>query len=102
MVGATSVRRRVRPFALGRQFVTPGARAELSGESILSCFSRHAKGDFGDVCASTFDANIDAIANDERIVSMYQCRNTAGDLVKVLVITAANRDATTLSLEREF
>jgi hypothetical protein len=88
---------RVRAFHLGRWFVTSGAKAALSGDHLLECFRRHAKGDFGDVCADDFEANLDAIAQGERILSTYRYGDS-----KVYVITEADRSVTTVLLAEEY
>jgi hypothetical protein len=88
---------RVRAFPLGRLLITPGARDSLTGASLLDCFKRHANGDFGDVCAEDFEANLDAIANGDRILSVY-----GGNEGKVYVITEADRQTTTLLLAEEY
>jgi hypothetical protein len=103
MLSSSSVQRRtVRRFALGRWMVTPAAHAQLSGQSILTCFSRHATGDFGDVCHDDFEANLDAIAGGLRIVSVYRCDDKQGESAKVYVITEADRSVTTLLLAEEY
>lgn len=103
MLNSSSVQRRtVGRFALGRWMVTAGARAQLSGQSILTCFGRHAQGDFGDVCNEDFEANLDAIAEGLRIVSVYRCSDKDGESVKVYVITEADRSVTTLLLAEEY
>jgi hypothetical protein len=102
MSRSSSVRRSVAQFELGRWLVTCGAREELVGQSIMTAFIRHAKGDFGDICNEDFDANLDAIAEGLRIVSIYQCDNTQGTTSEVYVITEADRSVTTLLLAEEY
>jgi len=86
-----------RAFSLGRLLLARGAQAVLSSSDVLDCLRRHARGDFGDLCSEDFDANLDAIANGERILSAYHC----GDH-KIYVITEADRSATTLLLAEEY
>lgn len=102
MSRSSSVRRSVAQFELGRRIVTPGAREDLVGQSIMDAFSRHAKGDFGDICDEDFDANLDAIAGGLRIVSVYRCQNNQGTNTKVYVVTEADRSRTTLLLAEEY
>ncbi len=99
---SSALRRTVGRFALGRWLVTSGAHSQLLGQSITDCFNRHANGDFGDVCHEDFEANLDAIAEGLRIVSMYRCTDKRGDKAKVFVITEADRSATTLLLAEEY
>jgi hypothetical protein len=49
------------------------------------------------VCVEDYDANLDAIASGERILSVYHCGEH-----KVYVITEADRSATTLLLAEEY
>jgi hypothetical protein len=102
MSSSSSVQRTVGRFALGRWLVTAGARAELPGPSITQCFNRHANGNFGDVCSEDYEANLDAIAEGLRIVSVYHCDDKRGEKTKVYVITEADRSATTLLLAEEY
>ena len=102
MSRSSSVRRSVAQFELGRPMVTRAAREELVGQSIIGAFSRHAKGDFGDVCNEDFDANLDAIAEGLRILSIYECPNNQGTTSRVYVITEADRSVTTLLLAEEY
>ncbi len=94
-----SVRRyRVRRFDLGRWFVAPEARdARLPGDVILECFRRHARGDFGDVSVEHFEANLDAIAEGECIVSVYRHPQFT-----VRLITEGDRSVTTLHLGEDY
>jgi hypothetical protein len=102
MSSATVARANVGRFGIGRTMVTSGAHAELPGQTILDCFRRHTNGDFGAVCAEDFEANLDAIAEGSRILSVYHCENREGAKTKVYVITEADRSATTLLLADEY
>ena len=87
-------------FALGRKHVTPGARACLSGQEIMDCFSKHEAGDFGPIGDEDFDANVDAITAGDRILSVYPCGQERQH--RVFVITEADRSVTTLLLADEY
>ncbi len=102
MNNSNAAQQRVGRFALGRFMVTSGAKYELPGQSIIDCFERHGRGDFGVVCAEDFEANIDAIAEGLRILSIYYCANRQGEKSKIYVITDADRSATTLMLAEEY
>ncbi len=102
MSSATVVRANVGRFRIGRTMVTSGAHAEFTGQTILDCLRRHANGDFGAVCDEDFEANLDAIAEGSRILSVYLCENREGVEAKVYVITEADRSATTLLLADEY
>lgn len=102
MSSSSSVRRNVGQFALGQRAVTRLALETLPQQSILDCFSRHAKGDFGDVCNDDFEANLDAIAEGLRILSTYRCDDQQGEKARVYVITEADRSRTSLLLAEEY
>ena len=87
-------------FELGRQFVTPGAKARISGQEIMDCFSKHEAGDFGPIGDEDYDANVDAIRGGARIMSVYRCG--ARREHEVFVITEADRSVTTLLLAEEY
>jgi len=86
-------------FDLGRQRVERRASRVLLGQTILDCLGRHAKGDCG-ASSEQFDANLDAIANGGRIVSVYHCKDKHDNPATVVVTTTADRRWTTLDLER--
>jgi hypothetical protein len=89
---------RVRPFYLGRWYLSDGARAaHLPGDFVLECFRRHAKCDFGAVSQEHYDDNLDAIAEGSQVFSVYQ----HGD-IKLYLITEADRSRTTLLLAEEY
>ena len=102
MLSTHAVRPQAAPFDLGRQFVTRGARDALDGQTLMVCLARHAKRDFGDLCDEDFDANLDAIAHGERILSVYHCETRSGEVTKIYVITEADRSVTTLLLAEEY
>jgi hypothetical protein len=102
MLNSNAKQRTVDRFSLGRHMVTSGAKAVLPGQAIIDCFRRHESGQFGDLCDEDFDANLDAIAEGLRILSVYCCDDKHGNKAKVYVITEADRSATTLLLEEEY
>jgi hypothetical protein len=68
----------------------------------MDCFNRNQRGDFGVLSSDDFDANLDAIAEGRRVISVYRCSTKKGDETRVYVITEADRSATTLLLEEEY
>ena len=102
MLNSNAKQQVVARFALGRRLVTRGAKAALPGQAIIDCFTRHESGNFGDLCAEDFDANLDAIAEGDRILSVYHCDNKDGERTTVYVITEADRSMTTLLLAEEY
>ncbi len=92
-------------FSLGRLLATPGALAalEASEQSPAEFISRHAKGDWGQVCAEDGQLNDAALVDGSRLLSAY--RTSKG--TKLWVITEAmddygNRAATTILLPEEY
>lgn len=87
------------PLPLGRVVATPGALKVLSdaGEHPFRYLSRHATGDWGELC--TFDHQQNGIALREglRVFSSYE--TPAG---RLWVITEADRSATTILLPEEY
>lgn len=86
-------------FKLGALVGTPAALELLAGAgvSIWSLVSRHVSGDFGEVDEHDRQANEDAIASGERILSAY---TVAGE--RVWIITEADRSSTCALLASEY
>jgi hypothetical protein len=55
-----------RPFALGQIVATPGALEAVSEAYLAQCLARHARGDWGHVCAE------DAAENDRATVEGFR------------------------------
>src|SRR5689334_3631019 len=87
-------------FGLGRLVATPGALAALasSGQSPISFLTRHASGDWGEVCAEDKRLNDEAVEAGSRLLSAY--RTAKG--IKVWVVTEADRSQTALLLPDEY
>jgi len=93
-------------FHLGRILSTPGALAALeeNGMTGLELLSRHARGDWGDLCDEDKTANEEAIKTGTRILSAYRLL----DGTKLWIITDAesdaqhHRQATTILLPDEY
>ena len=85
-------------FALGRTVITRGALDLLSQDDVLRSLSRHARGDWGDVCSEDHTANDEALAGGARLLSAY--RTPEG--TKFWIITEADRSATTVLLPEEY
>ena len=78
-------------FKLGALVATPGAIELLAsaGVPVWSLVSRHVSGNYGEVDEHDRQANEDAIASGERILSAY---TVAGE--RVWVLTEADRSST--------
>jgi len=87
-------------FPLGRFLATPGALRAIrdTGRFAIDYLARHARGDWGDVCAEDWEANDQALEQGTRILSAYSL--TSG--VKIWIITEADRSATTVLLPEEY
>ena len=87
-------------LSLGRIVATPGALKafEASGQKPDEFLARHAKGDWGDVCAEDSKANDDALVDGSRVLSSYRLRNG----IKFWIITEADRSSTCCLLPEEY
>lgn len=86
-------------FPLGRCLVTPAARDRLAAAGVPedAILSRHAVGDWGEVCDEDRFLNERAIVTKARILSAYLI---AGDMV--WVETCAEWSGTTVLMAREW
>ena len=86
-------------FPSGRIVATPGAISLLDLHEVQphSLLRRHQAGDFGDLCEDDKQANIDAIATGERVLSSYQIGED-----KIWIITEADRSSTCLLLPEDY
>lgn len=101
---AISTRTAARHFPLGQSFATPAVQTHLAhhGVSALALLSRHARGDWGLVCADDRAANNHALEDGSRLLSAY---DVAGE--RIWVITEAeshpgHRASTCLLFPREY
>ena len=87
------------PLPLGRIVATPGALKLLSDieEDPFGYISRHAAGDWGDLCAFDRRQNEIALRDGYRILSSYPVGREC-----VWVITDADRSVTTILLPEEY
>jgi hypothetical protein len=81
-------------FELGRTVATPGALNLLkrAGVTTFALLGRHHAGDWGDVTTDSRDANARALAEGDRLMSVYDIAS----LGKVYVITEHDRSVTTI------
>ena len=87
-------------FSLGRIVATPGALQAMqdSMQSPTEFLTRHAAGDWGDICPSDKSLNDEAVTDEGRLLSAY--RTSLG--VKLWIITEADRSVTTILLPEEY
>lgn len=98
-----SVRHKLPMFSIGDVVATPGAldlmdRHALNAATILR---RHMWGDFGIVCAEDRAANLAAIGNGARILSVYEV-GPDGKTERIWVLSESDRSVTTLLLPSEY
>jgi len=86
-------------FSLGKTCLTRGAL--LLSQSLhfqpITLFRRHALGDWGDLSREDNQANLNALADNSRILSVYV---VAGHTF--YIITEADRSVTTMLLPSEY
>ena len=87
------------PLPLGSVVATPGALKLLSemGEDPFGYITRHAAGDWGDLCAFDRRQNEIALREGLRVFSSYDV--LAG---RVWIITEADRSVTTILLPEDY
>jgi hypothetical protein len=93
-------------FTLGNIVSTPGALEACSAEHLSLCLSRHARGDWGVVCAEDAASNEEAVTHGFRILSAYPIdpgKPSKGHGDNTLwIITEADRSVTTFLLPDEY
>jgi len=92
-------------FQLGMSLITPAAQMamEATGESPWTFFSRHLRGDWGQIDAEDAELNNEALKDGSRLLSAYLLK----DGTKIWIITEAvgeneKREATTILLPEEY
>ena len=85
-------------FQLGRIVATPNALAQITQQDIMAALLRHVVGDWGDVCDEDRQANVVALVQGTRILSVYQ--SAVG--LKFWIITEADRSSTAILLPEDY
>jgi hypothetical protein len=89
----------VRPrFALGYTVIKPKALKMLTPEEVIAALGSHVVGEWGEVGPTVFEANEEAVENDEPVVSAYRSPSTD---TRFYVMTSADRSVTTVFLTDE-
>lgn len=85
---------------LGHIVATPGALAamEESGEQPAEFLTRHASGDWGNLCDEDRRENEFSLEHGFRLLSSYSLRNGT----VIWIITEADRSSTTILLPHEY
>ncbi len=86
-------------FELGQTVATPGAldACEEANVSPSSLLSRHAGGDWGDLCGADRRENERSLKHGWRVLSSYPVEG-----VTIWIITEADRSSTCLLLPEEY
>ena len=84
-------------FRLGEIVITANARARLDPADVQQGLSRHARGDWGEVCPEDARANAEALEHGHRLMSVYG----RGD-ARFWVITERDRSVTTVLLPLDY
>jgi len=95
--GAEATRTR-RSIELGTIVMTANAKANVDHDDVFRALTRHASGDWGEVCVEDWDANELALKNGTRLLSTYT--STAG--IKFWIITEWDRSYTTILLPEDY
>ena len=85
-------------FPLGQIVATSGIVAALTEQEIATAISRHAQGDWGDLCEDDCETNELALKQDLRLLSAYIIKPGT----KIYVITEWDRSVTTVLLPEEY
>jgi hypothetical protein len=94
------MRTTAKTFPLGQVVATPGAlhAFALKEEHPLPYLSRHARGEWGEVCREDALLNDQALEGGGRLFSAYKLR----DGTKIWIITEADRSSTCILLPEEY
>ena len=84
-------------FPLGQMAITANASLRLSTEEVMTALTRHASGDWGDLCPEDTLANNHALHNGDRLLSAY-----GQGKERFWIITEADRSATSVLLPEDY
>lgn len=84
-------------FPLGRLLITTNAQGQLKPEEVNAGLSRHASGDWGNVCKDDAQQNDEAMIDGDRLLSSYP-----GKAGTFWIITEADRSATTVLMPEDY
>jgi hypothetical protein len=87
-----------RSFSLGQTVITSAAIARLHPGDVYSSLQRHARRDWGEVCAEDKEENELSLREGFRLLSAYRDRNGT----KFWIITEADRSVTTILLPEDY
>lgn len=85
-------------FRCGQLCATPAALDKVGRAGLIWLLERHLSGDWGDTCESDARTNEEALRSGNRIISWYQVSKE----LRIMIITEADRSATTILLPEEY
>lgn len=90
-------------FNMGRLLMTRGvndqvAENEAFAKFVMGSLARHRKGDWGNLCDEDKAENELSLKEGYRLLSAYE----SGELLKIWIITEADRSATTILFPDEY
>ena len=85
-------------FRLGQVVATPGVLEAIPAGEMMRALSRHARGDWGELCPEDVQENERSLSEGFRLLSAY----TSSGGVKFWLITEADRSVTTFLLPSEY
>lgn len=85
-------------FRCGQLCATPAALDKVGRAGLIRLLERHLSGDRGDTCESDARTNEEALRSGNRIISWYQVSKE----LRIMIITEADRSATTILLPEEY
>ena len=85
-------------FRCGQLCATPAALDKVGRAGLIRLLERHLSGDWGDPGESDARANEEALRSGNRIISWYQVSKE----LRIMIITEADRSATTILLSEEY
>ena len=89
---------RSKNVTLGQTVITANAAEALHPADVVDALRRHARGDWGEVCAEDAAENDLSITEGSRLLSAYTDRGG----VKFWIITEWDRSATTVLLPEDY
>ena len=84
--------------ALGAKHKDSLHAAKVGRAGLIRLLERHLSGDWGDTCESDARTNEEALHSGNRIISWYQVSKE----LRIMIITEADRSATTILLPEEY
>ncbi len=84
-------------FPLGEIVITSNAAARLKRAAVRKALTRHASGDWGDVCPDDAKSNEEALKHSGRLLSVY---GTGTE--KFWIITECDRSVTTVLMPEDY